>query len=89
MRTISGHAGWVTGVTVTPDSRYVISASEDRTVRVWELQTGQEVARVALDSVLWCITGALDGTTILVGDLVGSLYCLRNVDPKGPTAPQN
>jgi len=30
-------------VAVTPDGRFVISGSADRTVRVWDWQNGQEV----------------------------------------------
>jgi hypothetical protein len=30
---------------VTPDGKYVVSGSSDKTVRLWELATGQEVRR--------------------------------------------
>jgi DNA-binding beta-propeller fold protein YncE len=35
----------VLSVAVTPDGKYVVSGSEDKTVRVWELATGKEVRR--------------------------------------------
>jgi WD40 repeat protein len=31
----------VTAVVITPDGRHAVSASDDKTVRVWELKTGQ------------------------------------------------
>jgi hypothetical protein len=35
----------VLSVAVTPDGRYVVSGSEDNTVRLWDLVTGKEVRR--------------------------------------------
>jgi WD40 repeat protein len=35
----------VLSVAVTPDGKYVVSGSWDKTVRLWELATGQEVRR--------------------------------------------
>jgi WD40 repeat protein len=32
---------------MTPDGRYAISASRDRTLKVWELETGREVRTLA------------------------------------------
>jgi WD40 repeat protein len=43
-RTFAGHGAWVNGCAVTPDGRRVVSASDDGTLKVWELETGQELA---------------------------------------------
>ena len=43
LRTLSSHTSHVTGVAVSPDGRYVLSASWDTTVKVWELSSSQEV----------------------------------------------
>ncbi|MFI0486398.1 hypothetical protein [Actinomadura sp. 9N215] len=37
LRTLAGHIGSVHSACVTPDSRHVLSAGSDGTVRVWEL----------------------------------------------------
>jgi len=79
--TLAGHSNWVNAVTVTPDGSRVISASKDCTLRVWDLEKGQEMAMIALDSGLWHVAIVSDGTTILVGDTAGNIYCLRYVDP--------
>jgi len=42
-RTLSGHDGEVWAVAVTPDGRLVISASQDRTLKIWELASGVEL----------------------------------------------
>jgi WD40 repeat protein len=41
VRRFTGHEGSVNSVAVTPDGKYVVSGSGDKTVRVWELATGK------------------------------------------------
>jgi WD40 repeat protein len=42
-RTLSGHAGSVRAVAVTPDGQRAVSASWDETLKVWDLATGTEL----------------------------------------------
>ena len=41
LRTLEGHTGWVRGVAILPDGRRAISAAYDKTLRVWDLETGE------------------------------------------------
>jgi WD40 repeat protein len=41
LQTLQGHTNIVTSVSITPDGRRAVSASEDKTLRVWDLQSGQ------------------------------------------------
>ena len=41
IRSLVGHAAWVSACAVTPDGRRVVSASADKTLKVWDSETGQ------------------------------------------------
>ena len=43
LRTLTGHSSWVTGVAVTADGQRAVSASEDKTLKVWDLDSGREL----------------------------------------------
>ncbi|QHG17634.1 hypothetical protein A6V25_12855 [Nostoc sp. ATCC 53789] len=42
LRTLKGHSSYVNAVAVTPNGQQVISASDDKTLKVWNLATGEE-----------------------------------------------
>ena len=52
--TLSGHTGQVLGCAVSPDGTWIVSASADRTLKIWDVATGVERAILAghTDSVL-------------------------------------
>ena len=39
--TLSGHTDWVLSVAFSPDGRTLASASHDKTLKIWEVKTGQ------------------------------------------------
>jgi WD40 repeat protein len=43
-RTFKGHQGTVNHMAVSPDGQFLVTGSTDKTVRVWKLSTGKEVA---------------------------------------------
>ncbi len=46
VRRFHGHTGPVLDLAVSPDGAQVLSGSEDRTLRLWEVATGREVQRI-------------------------------------------
>jgi len=38
---LQGHTHWVTCVAVSPDNKRVVSGGYDKTVRIWEMSTGE------------------------------------------------
>ncbi|MCI0695865.1 NB-ARC domain-containing protein [candidate division KSB1 bacterium] len=41
LRTLEGHSKYVNAVAITPDGKYAVSASSDKTLKVWDLTSGQ------------------------------------------------
>ncbi|MBV9229428.1 MAG: TIR domain-containing protein [Chloroflexi bacterium] len=60
--TYRGHTGWVHGLAWSPDSKYIASASADRTVQVWEATSGKPLFTLTghqqrVNSVAWSPDG--------------------------------
>jgi WD40 repeat protein len=47
LRTLAGHTGSVNAVALTADGRQAVSASSDDTIKLWDLETGQEIRTLA------------------------------------------
>ena len=43
---LTGHQGWVSSVAVSPDGRRIVSGSHDKTVVVWDLESGTPIHRL-------------------------------------------
>lgn len=43
LRDFTGHTKTVTGMCVTPDGQFLVTSSEDQSVRVWEVKSGKQV----------------------------------------------
>lgn len=74
---LEGHTAEIHDVAVTPDGHRAASVSEDCTIKIWSLDSGQELSSVTLDQPIHKVAFALDGEAIIMGDAVGNIYCLR------------
>ena len=61
----------VIAVAVTLDGRRAVSASEDRTLRVWDLESWEEIDIFTGDSSMDTCAVAPGGRTIIAGDRSG------------------
>jgi WD40 repeat protein len=66
IRTLAGHSDNVSGCTISPDGSFIVSASWDKTLKIWDAATGKE--RFALsghaDSICGCAISP-DGSFIV------------------------
>lgn len=68
LRIFKGHAGSVEALALSSDCRFVISASGDRTVRVWELESGRTTRVLEGHAgAVYCLAMTADGHQIISG----------------------
>ena len=41
LKVLEGHTGWVRAVAISTDGTKIVSGSDDNTVRVWSMETGE------------------------------------------------
>src|SRR5690606_5323937 len=46
-RQLTGHQSGIRGVAIAPNERFMATGSNDRTVRLWELPSGNEICELA------------------------------------------
>jgi len=73
--TLEGHTDWVTGVVVTPDRERAVSASDDKTLKVWDLASGQCVATFQCDGPPRCCA-FVNNSRMVAGDAGGRVHFL-------------
>jgi WD40 repeat protein/class 3 adenylate cyclase len=67
----TGHTDVVGALALSPDGKYVLSASLDKTVRLWDIETGEEIRQFSSHGEVKSIVFSSDGQRILTGGLMG------------------
>jgi WD40 repeat protein len=82
-----GHSGWVVSVAYSPDGKHIVSGSNDKTVRIWDAETGAAVCDPLLghsgrvDSVAYSpdgkhiVSGSGDKTVRIWNAETGAAVC--------------
>jgi WD40 repeat protein len=72
-----GHMAKINGIAFTPDGRQLVSASNDKTIRVWELASGKTVRTIrgesapGLAGMVYAMALSPDGKWLAAGGLDG------------------
>jgi len=59
----------VTSLGFSPNSKYLLTSSEDHTARVWEVSSGREISRMTHDDAITSIAFSADGKQVMSSSL--------------------
>ncbi|MFZ5448928.1 MAG: WD40 repeat domain-containing protein [Thermodesulfobacteriota bacterium] len=76
-RILGQHTGMITAVALASDAQLALSASNDKTLKIWDVKHCQHVATFTVEYPLQCCTFAPNGRTIAAGDSFGNVHILR------------
>ena len=86
-RTLSGHRHEVNGCAISPDGTLIASASEDKTLKIWEVSSGECLTTLHVDGALASCAWLPDGERLIATGAAG-VYFLVLWSPAGrPAAP--
>ena len=64
---LGGHSSWVTAVAWSPDGHHILTASRDRTARIWDATTGDNTLTLTHTRWVRAVAWSPDSTQILTG----------------------
>jgi WD40 repeat protein len=74
---LRGHASYVASAAFSPDSHRVVTGSWDGSVRIWNVDTGDEVAKTNLPGRVTAAVFSPDGMRIIAGTSNGAAHAFR------------
>jgi WD40 repeat protein len=77
LHTLRGHSGFVLAVAVTPDGRRAVSGSTDKTLKVWDLESGTELVSFIDEATLCTCAVCPEGAIIIAGGATGRVHFLQ------------
>ncbi|PCJ83376.1 MAG: hypothetical protein COA57_11395 [Flavobacteriales bacterium] len=74
MRTFIGHTEVINSVCFSPDGKYALSGSLDKTLKLWEVATGEEIRTFSGHTKrVTCVDFSTDGKYALSGSMDSTL----------------
>ncbi|MFZ4589352.1 MAG: protein kinase domain-containing protein [Ignavibacteria bacterium] len=80
IRQFKGHTSFINSISFSPDGKFILSGSTDNTIRIWDLNTGQEIYKIEdhcspINQVLF----SCDGRYVLSNNS-DNTFCIYELD---------
>ncbi|XP_017471482.1 PREDICTED: ribosome biogenesis protein BOP1 homolog [Rhagoletis zephyria] len=73
-----GHTDLVRSISVEPKGEYVVSGSDDKTVKIWEIVTGRCIRTIETDEVVRCVAWCPNAKLSIIAVASGNKLLLIN-----------
>lgn len=83
---LAGHYGFITEMALSPDERHVATASQDGTVRVWDVASGASRVLRGHRGTVTSVVFARSGGQVISGGVDGTLRTWQDDLPEDPAA---
>lgn len=61
---LQGHIDFILSMAFSPDGKRIATASQDRTVKIWDVRSGEELATLPHEDAVVSVAFSADGTTL-------------------------
>lgn len=73
MQTIKGHKNEINSIVISSDRKYIVSSSEDDSIKIWEFSTGKVIKTIKLKKAfLLSVAISSDGRSLISGHMDGA-----------------
>lgn len=74
LNTLEGHSSYIDSVAITSDNSKIVSGSDDKTIKVWDLDQGKYYLSDKFDKSITAIAFSKSKNLITIGNVYGNLY---------------
>ncbi len=83
LKTLRGHSDVVRRVQFSPNGKWIVSGSDDKTIRIWEVATGKEIRVIrGNEYAVKCIACSPNGQYVASGDINDAVHIWDIVNGK-------
>ena len=73
---LTGHKGQIWNIAFSPDGKTLASSGQDKSIRLWDVNTGRQIRKIRWQVINWSVTFSPDGKTLAIGNKDHTIHLL-------------